>query len=154
MKRILNTLAAILMVAILIIIAILLAYTSGLVFALMALMIFGVAIDTLVADGAANFRGSAVFHRSCSNVHWIFISFYLLQFDGLRADMLQRYPDSRPEIYLIGVTAVTFILSVFAKVNTHKVMSATQVAFFSSREQKWSAVLAAVSLCLVVLFSW
>jgi hypothetical protein len=108
----------------------------------------------VVVDGAATFKGSAVFHRSCSNVHWIFISFYLLQFDSLRADMLLSYPNSKPEIYLTGVTAVTFIVSVFAKVNTHRIMSATAVAFFSSKEQKWNAVLAAVSLCLVVLFSW
>ena len=76
MKRILTTVASILMVVALTIVGALLAYASTLVFAVMALMVFGVAIDTLVADGTANFRGSAVFHRSCSNVHWIFISFY------------------------------------------------------------------------------
>ena len=154
MKRILTTVASILMVVALTIVGALLAYASTLVYAVMALMVFGVAIDTLVADGTANFRGSAVFHRSCSNVHWIFISFYFLQYDSLMADMLQSYPNSKPEIYLIGVTAITFIFSVFAKVTTHNIMSATPVAIFSSEEQIRNAVLASVSLCLVVLFSW
>jgi hypothetical protein len=123
----------------------LVAVVSPRVFVLIILMAASVLIATIIEFKDA-FRGTIVFHRCCSTVHWIFISFYVFTFDGLWASRIGR-------LYLFGAILISIVLYGFATVNTYRILQVSNHSYFGTKDEKRSVYLAIWSLLVVLGFA-
>jgi hypothetical protein len=109
-----------------------------------------VAVATVVELGKDRFRGNIVLHKCCANVHWVFISFYILVFDKL-------HPMWKIEPWQFAAAAVgmSVVLYIFATVNVHRLLAnANPPSVFASKDERFSIIVATWSLALALGFAW
>jgi hypothetical protein len=119
-------------------------------FLIILIMVIGVAVATVIELGREHFKGSIVFHRCCANVHWAFISFYILAYERL-------HPIRKIEPWQLAGAAigVSFVLYLFATVNAYRLLAGgTPPAFFNSPDERRSVYCAAWSIGVALGYGW
>jgi hypothetical protein len=119
-------------------------------FLIILIMVIGVAVATLIELGRERFKGGIVFHKCCANVHWAFISFYILAYEKL-------HPIKRIEPWQLAGAAIgiSFVLYLFATVNAYRLLAeGRSPAFFSSPDERRSVYCAAWSVGVALGYGW
>jgi len=104
-----------------------------------ALMAASVVVSTGIEKGATNFRAPVVVHKASCNLHWILMSFYAFAVSDLQ-------PASQFRNYFYVMIPISAILYGAAAVVTHRLLSATTPAYFTTTDEKTNLLIALFAL--------